>query len=99
MIVYKIDVLKELNKIGITSTNAKTTGILPQSFFTKIKRGDTSISLDTLNRLCTLLEMQPRDIIKFIETEQDRAEIIARKPQPPATHKENRTRNDQTAEQ
>ena len=44
----------------------------------KFRNGDTKISLEVLNRLCCVLEMQPRDIIKFIETEEDREKIISK---------------------
>ena len=44
----------------------------------KFKKGDTTISLDNLNRLCAVLEMQPRDIIKYVETDSDREKIISK---------------------
>lgn len=78
MIEYKINVIKELNKIGINTTTAKNSGIFAQATMKKFKNNDTSISLDNLNRLCCVLEMQPRDIIKYIETESDREEIISK---------------------
>lgn len=78
MIEYKIDVIAELNKIGINTTKAKETGVFGQATMKKFKEKDTSISLDNLNRLCCLLEMQPRDIIKYVETEEDREKIISK---------------------
>lgn len=78
MIEYKINVIKELNKIGINTTTAKNSGIFAQATMKKFKNNDTNISLDNLNRLCCVLEMQPRDIIKYIETESDREEIISK---------------------
>lgn len=42
----------------------------------KFKNSDTSITLDNLNRLCAVLEMQPRDIIKYVETEEDREKYL-----------------------
>ena len=44
----------------------------------KFRNGDTSISLDNLNRLCAVLEMQPRDIIKYVETDEDREKYISK---------------------
>lgn len=78
MIVYKINVIEELNKINVNATTAKKTGIFGQATMTKFKNNDTSITLDILNRLCCLLEMQPRDIIKYVETEEDRKNIITK---------------------
>lgn len=80
MLEYKFDVVKELANIGINSNTARTSGIFGQSTMAKFKKGDTSITLDNLNRLCCVLEMQPRDVIKFVETEQDRSEILSRLP-------------------
>lgn len=78
MLEYKINVIQELEKVGINTTIARKTGIFAQETMKKFKNKDTSISLDNLNRLCCLLEMQPRDIIKYVETEQDREKIIAK---------------------
>lgn len=76
MLVYKIDVIEELKRIGITTATAKQTGLFSQDVMGKFKKGDTSITLNNLNRLCTVLEMQPRDIIKYIETEEDREKYL-----------------------
>lgn len=78
MIEYKIDVIKELNKIGINTTTARKNGIFAQATMKKFKDKDTSISLDNLNRLCCVLEMQPRDIIKYIETNEDKEKILSK---------------------
>lgn len=78
MIVYKIDVIEELKRVGINSTVARKTGIFGQATMTKFKKKQTDISIDNLNRLCAILEMQPRDIIKFVETEADRTNILTK---------------------
>lgn len=78
MLEYKIDVIKELARVGINTTTAKKTGVFGQATMKKFRDGDTNISLDNLNRLCAVLEMQPRDIIKYVETEKDRDEIISK---------------------
>lgn len=78
MIEYKIDVIKELAKVGMNTTKAKESGVFSQATMKKFRDGDTSISLDNLNRLCCVLEMQPRDIIKYIETDEDRDKIISK---------------------
>lgn len=73
---YKINVFQELKSLGITTTTAKRTGLFSQSVMKKFKNSDTSITLDNLNRLCAVLEMQPRDIIKYVETEKDREKYL-----------------------
>lgn len=86
MIVYKIDVIAELEKIGVNTNTVKKTGIFAQSVMRKFRENDTNISLQSLNRLCAILEMQPRDIIKFIETDQDRHDFISPILQNKANH-------------
>ena len=78
MLEYKINVISELEKVGINTTVAKKTGIFGQETMKKFKNKDTSITLDNLNRLCCVLEMQPRDIIKYVETEIDREKILSK---------------------
>lgn len=78
MLEYKINIIDELAKVGINSTIAKKSGIFGQETMQKFKNGDTSISLDNLNRLCCVLEMQPRDLIKYVETETDRKKYLSK---------------------
>lgn len=78
MLVYKIDIIQELEKVGINTTVARNTGIFGQATMKKFKNKDTSISFDNLNRLCAVLEMQPRDIVKYVETEGDREKYISK---------------------
>ena len=78
MIEYKKDIIEELKAVGINGTVAKKTGIFSQSTMRKFKENDTNISLDNLNRLCCILEMHPKDLIKFVETDEDREKIISK---------------------
>lgn len=78
MIVYKKDIIEELKAIGFNWAMSKKTGIFSQSTMKKFKNNDTSISLDNLDRLCCILEMQPKDLIKFVETNEDRENIISK---------------------
>lgn len=78
MLLYKIDVISELAKVGINTTTAKNTGIFGQATMKKFREKDTAISLDNLNRLCAVLEMQPRDILKYVETDDDREKYISK---------------------
>lgn len=78
MLEYKIDVIEELKKVGINTTKAKQSGVFGQATMKKFKEKDTNISLDNLNRLCCVLEMQPRDIIKYVETKEDKEKIISK---------------------
>ena len=76
MLEYKIDVIEELKKVGFNTTVARKTGVFSQSTMLKFKKKDARLNLEVLNRLCCVLEMQPRDIFKFVETEEDRKNIL-----------------------
>ena len=78
MLEYKIDIIEKLQEAGVNTTVAKKTGVFGQATMKKFRDGDTNISLDNLNRLCCILEMQPRDIIKYVETEYDRKSILSK---------------------
>ncbi len=89
MLQYKIEIIPELNKIGINTTTAKRSGIFGQDTMRKFRNGDTNISLEVLNRLCCVLEMQPRDILKFVETDEDRKKIISKLCEKPIDNHKN----------
>ncbi len=78
MLQYKIKIIPALKEVGINTTTAKKSGIFGQDTMRKFRDGDTNISLEILNRLCCVLEMQPRDILKFVETDEDRERIISK---------------------
>lgn len=73
MIVYKIDILKELKEKGYTSYVLREKKIIPEGTMQRLRRKDL-ISLQTLDVICRLLELQPGDIIEYIpdqENEED----------------------------
>ena len=72
MLKYKINVADALNRKGFNTYKAKTTKILSQDTLKKIKNEDTNISLESLNRICILLDMQPKDLIEYVETEEEK---------------------------
>ena len=69
MLRYKIDVADALERKGFNLYKAKTTKLLSQD--TKIKKEDTNISLESLNKVCLILDMQPKDLIEFKATEDE----------------------------
>lgn len=72
MIKYKINVGDALERAGINMYKAKKTKILSQDTLKKIKNEDTNISLESLNRVCAILDMQPKDLIEYVENEQEK---------------------------
>ena len=51
---------------------AKTTKILSQDTLKKIKNEDTNISLESINRICIILDMQPKDLIEYVEDDEEK---------------------------
>lgn len=72
MLKYKINVADALERKGFNTYKAKTTKILSQDTLKKIKNEDTNISLESLNRICILLDMQPKDLIEYVETKEEK---------------------------
>ena len=71
MIKYKFNVGDALERAGFNMSKAKTTGLLSQETLKKIKNEDTNISAKSLNSLCLILDMQPKDIFIYEETQED----------------------------
>lgn len=71
MLKYKINVADALERAGFTMYTAKRTGLLSQDALRKIRNEDTNISLKALNNLCMILDLQPKDILIYIESPED----------------------------
>ena len=69
MLKYKINVADALERKGFNTYKAK---ILSQDTLKKIKREDTNISLESINRICMILDMQPKDLIEYVESEEEK---------------------------
>lgn len=66
MIVYKIDVMESLKEAGYNTTRLRRERLLGESAIQSLRKGEM-IGMSTLDRLCILLDMQPGNIIKFVE--------------------------------
>ena len=66
MLTYKIDVIESLKEAGYNSTRILRENILSQSAMQKLRKGEM-VGIKTLEQLCVLLDMQPGNIIKYIE--------------------------------
>lgn len=71
MLKYKFNVGDALERAGFNTYKAKTSGLLSQDTLKKIKNEDTNISAKSLNNLCMILDMQPKDIFIYEETAED----------------------------
>ena len=70
MIVFKIDVIKELKAAGYNTNRLRTEKIIGESSLTKIRKGICP-SATTLNTICRLLKTQPGILIEYIPDEDE----------------------------
>lgn len=66
MLQYKIDVLDTLKESGYNSTRILKEGTISQAAMQKL-RNNEMVGIKTLEKLCEVLDMQPGNIIKYIE--------------------------------
>lgn len=69
MIVYRIDVIESLKEYGYNSTRILREGLISQNSMQKLRRGEM-VGMRTLDKLCELMDMQPANIIKYVENEE-----------------------------
>lgn len=72
MLKYKFNVGDALERAGFNMYKAKTTRLLSQETLKKIKNEDTNISAKSLNNLCLILDMQPKDILIYEENPEEK---------------------------
>ncbi|MDO4345612.1 MAG: helix-turn-helix domain-containing protein [Eubacteriales bacterium] len=73
MLRYKINVSDALARAGVNKYKAKKTKVIGQDTLNKIAEENvTGITLKTLNTICAILELQPKDILEYVETSQDK---------------------------
>ena len=66
MLKYKIDVLEELKGKGYTSYKLRKDKIMGEAQIQKIRQGEIA-SKETLNTICKLLQIQPGDLLEYID--------------------------------
>ena len=66
MIVYKIDVLDSLKEAGYTTTRLRKEKLLNESAIQYLREGKP-VGAKALDNICRLLDMQPGNIIKYVE--------------------------------
>lgn len=68
MLVYKIDVIETLKESGYNTTRILRENLIAQSAMQKLRNGEM-VGIKTLDQICKLLDMQPGNIIKYVEDE------------------------------
>ena len=65
MLAYKINVIETLKESGYNSTRILKENIISQSAMQKL-RNNEMVGIKTLEQLCEILDMQPPNIIKYV---------------------------------
>lgn len=76
MIKFKFDVSQALKAAGMTAYKARKTGVLSQDTWRKIKNNNANISMESLNRICAILHMQPGHLIYYEKNDQEEKELL-----------------------
>lgn len=66
VLVYKIDVLETLKEAGYSTTRLRKDKLLNESAIQYIREGKP-VGAKALDNICMLLDMQPGNIIKYVE--------------------------------
>ena len=73
---YKSDVLALLKAAGYPSTRIRAEKLLGQSYMQQLRKGEL-ISWAALNKICSLLDCQPGDLLEYVPDEVPNAETLA----------------------
>ena len=66
MFVYKFDVLETLKESGYNTTRLRKEKLLGENAIQSLRRGEM-VGIIALEKICSLLDMQPGNIIKYVE--------------------------------
>ena len=66
MFVYKFDELENLKECGYNTTRLRKEKLLGENAIQSLRRGEM-VGIIALEKICKLLDMQPGNIIKYVE--------------------------------
>ena len=62
---YKVDIMAKLKEKGYSSTKIREEKLIGQSYLQQLRHGEL-VSWKTLDTICTLLDCQPGDLLKYV---------------------------------
>lgn len=68
MFIYKFDVLETLKESGYNTTKLRKEKLLGENAIQSLRRGEM-VGIIALEKICSLLDMQPGNIIKYVKEE------------------------------
>ena len=69
MLRYKVNILSELKNAGYSSYRMRQEKILSEGTLQKMRGGDTTVTLASLEPICRILHCQPGDLVEWVEDE------------------------------
>lgn len=70
MFVYKFDVLETLKESGYNTTRLRKEKLLGENAIQSLRKGEM-VGIIALEKICSLLDMQPGNIIKYVENDEE----------------------------
>lgn len=70
MLTYKFNVLDTLKESGYTTTKLRREKLLGENAIQSLRHGEM-VGIIALDKICALLDMQPGNIIKYVENERN----------------------------
>ena len=67
MFVYKFNVLEALKEAGYTTTRLRKEKLLGENAIQSLRKNEM-VGIIALEKICYLLDMQPGNIIKYVES-------------------------------
>ena len=71
---YKINVLKALKEAGYSTYRIQQEKLLGGATIQKLKNGNP-VSFDSVSMICELLDLQPGDILEYVNEKQPKKEV------------------------
>jgi len=65
MLRYKTNLQPRLKEAGYSTYRLRKERLLPESTVQKLRTGNTTITLESLNVVCCILRCQPGDILEW----------------------------------
>ena len=69
MLRYKVNILNELKKAGYSSYRLRKEKILGEGTLQKMRSGDTTLTLESLGRVCEIFQCQLSDLVEWVPNE------------------------------
>lgn len=69
MIRYKVDVIQKLKEAGYSTYRLQKEKLLATTTLVKLRNGNTTITVESLNAICDMLECQPGDLLEWYREE------------------------------